>query len=119
MAQTVIWTNSSPEQMARNVQDYQARVIVAIKALAQYFAVKMQGEMRQNAPWEDRTGRARGGLFTLVDDTAATAVTIYLSHTMSYGLWLEIADGGYYAIIMRTIRQNWPEIQRQLTALLS
>lgn len=110
-----------PTRMAQNVTAYGDKVQVAIRALAEFIATKLQNEARQNAPWTDRTGNARSGLFGVVDDAAKDLVTIYLSHghTIFYGMFLELSNGGKYAIIEPTIEANLPEIKRMLNDLLS
>jgi len=116
----IYWTRP-PSVLARNVQMYGVKLHVAIKALADYFAQKMQDEARQMARWEDRTGNARSGLFAATEAAATDLVTIYLSHghTVYYGVFLELCNGGRYAIILPTIQRNLPEIERQLKRLLS
>jgi len=77
----------------------------------------MQNDARNNAPWTDRTGNARSGLFgTAEADFARHVVTIYLSHgaLINYGVYLELAHGGRYAIIMRTVESHLPELQSML-----
>jgi len=109
-----------PSVLAKNVQLYGVKLHVAIKALADFFAQKMQGESRQGAPWEDRTGAARTGLFAVAEQAATDLVTIYLSHshTVYYGVFLELCNGGKYSVILPTIQRNLPEIERQLKKLL-
>jgi hypothetical protein len=115
----VVWIEP-PEKMARALEKYGERVLAAVRAVAEYIATKMQDESRRNAPWQDRTGNARSGLFGAVEQEAAEAiVTIYLSHghTVYYGQFLELAHGQKYAIIMPTIEANLPELKRMLDEL--
>jgi len=116
----IIWI-VPPKELGRAMERYGARAIAAIKTLADFFAQKMQDEMRRNARWQDRTGNARSGLFSIAALAAADAVAIYLSHghTVEYGKWLELANGGKYAIIMPTLRRNIPEIESALKRLLA
>ena len=72
---------------------------------------------KQNAPWTDRTGNARSGIFgTAERDVAQRIVTIYLSHgaTLDYGQYLELSNGGRYAVIMRTIEGHLPALNAML-----
>lgn len=113
------WT-TPPQRMATNIDQYGERVIVAVKALADYFAQRIQDDMRTNAPWQDRTGNARSGLFSVAEMASRDVVALYLSHghTIEYGKWLEVAHAGRYAVVMPTLEKWMPEIERQLTALL-
>lgn len=115
----VVWVEP-PEKLAAAIAAYGAKVLVAVHAVAEYIATKMQNESRRNAPWHDRTGNARSGLFSVVEKEAAEAVvTIYLSHghTVEYGKYLELAMGQKYAIVMPTIQANLPELKRMLDEL--
>jgi hypothetical protein len=125
----VIWVKP-PDGLARAVEEYGRKALDAVYAVAQFIAQKMQDESRQNAPWQDRTGNARTGLFGTVDkgdrnsagqfiSLSEQIVTIYLSHghTVFYGKFLELAHGGKYAIIMPTIEKNLPELKRLLDSL--
>jgi len=59
-----------------------------------------------------------------VDDRSAKDITVVsagkdtvllaLSHTMWYGKFLELSNGGRYAIIMSTIERNLPNLERSL-----
>ena len=106
-----------PEKLAAAFSRYGLAVVEAVVELAKYFAIRMQGEARMNAPWQDRTGNARSGLFGEVEfEAARQVVTIYLSHghTINYGLFLELAHGQRFAIIGPTIQANLPELKVML-----
>lgn len=118
MQMTFRW-RVSPSRLIRETERYGQRVMVAVRAVASYFSTLVQNEMRQHAIWQDRTGNARSGLFSAVDDAAADLVTIYLSHgfTVDYGKYLELSRGGRYAIIMPTIQRNIPVLQKLLDGI--
>lgn len=111
-----------PEQLAKAVELYGDRAILAVTAVAGRIATIMQNDARARAPWTDRTGNARTGLFgTAERDVAQRLVTIYLSHgaDIDYGKWLELANAGRYAVIMQTIETHLPELRAELDALFS
>lgn len=115
----IFWV-TPPKTLIPKVEQYGDRVLVAVHAVAQFMATKMQNHSRQNAPWTDRTGNARSGLFGVIDeDVARGIVAIYLSHghTIHYGVALELGYGGKYAIILPTIEQHLPELQRLLASI--
>lgn len=132
------WT-VSPDVIARGLDDYGERALVAVQAAANYWGQSVQDEARQNAPWEDRTGNARGGLFFAVDGFGLQPITgtvtpeatsemsdvavesgsqdtliITLAHTVFYGKYLETKNGGRYAIVMSTIEANLGSLERQI-----
>lgn len=106
-----------PAKLAQAIEQYGDKVLTALVAVAQRSADLMQNDACNNAPWTDRTGNARSGLFgTAEADFARHIVTIYLSHStiINYGVYLELAHGGRYAIIMRTVESHLPELQSML-----
>ena len=132
----------SPKVIAQGLDDYGEKAMVAIQAVANYWGQFIQDEARENAVWEDRTGNARGGLFFAVDGFGLSPLTgevtpeaksemsdvamesgskdtliITLGHTVFYGKFLELSNGGRYAIIMSTIERNIPKLERMLQDL--
>ena len=63
-------------------------------------AEAMEDYARANAPWKDDTGAAREGLhgFTTTDGNQYSA-TISHGQDVEHAIWLELANGGRYAII--------------------
>lgn len=120
-AQTGIRWVVPPETLANAIERYGDRVITSVTAVAGRVAAEMANSARANAPWTDRTGNARTGLFgTAERDMAQKIVTIFLSHSpvLDYPIWLELANAGNYAILMRTIEAHLPELRAELDALL-
>ena len=107
-----------PEALARAIELYGERVLVAVQAVAGMIATRMEGDARGSAPWTDRTGNARSGLFGTAE-AAQKLVVIYLSHgpDIGYGVWLELAHGGNFQVIMPTIERHLPEIHAELQAI--
>ncbi len=100
------------------LKEYNRRVHAAIVATADRRSQIMQDDARRTAPWTDRTGNARQGLFgTKEDEGLGKSVKIFLAHTMDYGLWLEVAHGGKYKIIWPTIAANLKPLLADLKAI--
>jgi hypothetical protein len=72
---------------------------------------------QSNAPWEDQTGAARAGLSADVGMDGLNVV-ISLSHSVDYGVYLELKDNGKYAIIMPTLEALGPKILRDAGAVV-
>jgi hypothetical protein len=133
----------SPRHLAREIDRYGTRILVAVHAVAVYVGQQMQDQARGGAPWTDRTGNARSGLFFAVDgfglnpvvgqvssgpqsqatDTASVSgdkdrLVIVLSHTVYYGKYLELSNGGKYAVVMSTVERNVGVLERMLRDLL-
>lgn len=81
-------------------------------------AAEMEQWGKDNAPWRDVTGAARAGLSAEVETNPGTIGTIRFKHGVPHGLWLEIANGGRYAIVTKVIDHFapvvWNDIQRMM-----
>lgn len=100
------------EEVTRNMKDWAKRQRGAGIALAQNWAGTLEGRAKENAPWRDRTGNARAGLYgsTELRGLMRNEVVIKLGHSMEYGVFLELARDGRYAILKPTIDAAVPEI---------
>lgn len=105
-----------PTYLADNLEKYGQKIHTAVRAVAEYWSQEVQNDMRTNAPWSDRTGNARSGLFAIVDELSSDVVEIYLSqgHTIDYGIFLELSHAGRYAIILPTIERTLPHLKQML-----
>ena len=137
------WVISPQQQLIPNIEAYGRRALVAVQAAANYWGTYIQNEARQRVDsehkWVTRTGAAQGGLFFAVDgfgfDPIIGTVTseaesqksdieivsgdkdtliITLGHTVYYGKWLEIMQGGTRGVVMSTIEQNLPMLESLL-----
>lgn len=105
-------TKAAPKQINRIIKATMARQGVVSTA-----------SMKTNAPWTDRTGAARAGLHTIPVNTRLANDNerheLILSHTVHYGIWLEIANSGHYQIIMPEVRKAGKEVMEALTDIFS
>jgi len=109
--------STPPSELATAIERYGDRVLTAVAGIAQYVATQMQNQAKADAPWTDRTGNARTGIFgTSEADFSSRIVTIYLSHsaTLTYPLFLEIGNSGKYAVIMRTMESHYEPLMQML-----
>ena len=107
----------TPRQ-AWNVRAYQVVVQRAVFNLLEMWSAKIEAEMKQDALWKDRTGNARQSLasfaFTMPDGTPV----LVAKQQMEYGLWLEIGNGGRYAIVMPTLEFYYGQVMDSVRELL-
>lgn len=108
-----------PTYLADHLEQYGEKIYIAVMAVAGMWSQDVQNEMRINAPWSDRTGNARSGLFAAVEEVTKELITIYLSqgHTIDYGIFLELSHGGRYAIIMPTLERKLPRLIQMLNEI--
>lgn len=82
-----------------------------------YWAQETENAMRKNAHWTDRSGAARRGLFHDMERSANT-ITARFGHTVDYGQFLELSNGGKYAIVMPTVQAMLPKLEEKLAKVL-
>jgi hypothetical protein len=93
------------------------QIMAAAYLTAQRSAPDVESYMKTEAPWTDQTGNARSGLFARAFKEGST-VGIDLSHSVAYGIWLEVRFSGRYAIIEPTIEAMGPVVMRRYERLL-
>ena len=113
---TLVWT-VPPSVLQKGIGDYAKRLLNAVFDLAQFFSARIEAYAKQHAPWQDQTGNARQGLTARAFRTA-TAVTIVLFHSMSYGIWLEVKNAGRFAIILKTLEAHYAPYMRAIEGLM-
>ena len=142
MASQVYWVKP-PSTLVNPLKQYREKALVAIYAAAGYVGQQMQDSARRRAIWDDRTGNARSGLFFAVDGFGLAPIigqtgkmdfglktkaagegaiisgttdrlVLALSHTMWYGQYLELSNGGRFAIIMSTMEAHLPRLESLL-----
>lgn len=124
---------------------HERRMLDATRAILESWGDQAQLYMRADAPWSDRTGRARYGdqarmvqpqqqaldlaqLAATRDERGLAWVPIHpasiydggmiaLISDAPYGIYLETARGAAYAIIMPTVAQRGPQLLAQLREL--
>ena len=86
------------------------RVPAALYALGEHYARRGEAEMKPKsaARWKDFTSHARQGLFGAVRQ-AVMAIFVRFAHTMDYGVFLELANSGKYAVLKPTVERLAPE----------
>lgn len=104
-------------QLRRNLATLPERIDRRIGVIVDRNAAWGQGYARSNAPWTDDTSAARNGLFAFPQSTGGHH-EITISHSVHYGIWLEIANSGKYQIILPTVRATGEHLMRDLKRLM-
>ena len=113
----IVW-RPSPEGLATRVQELGGLLRTRVAAWAARSAAHLEAQAKTDAPWTDRTGAARNGLHGS-SDASGDGVEIALAHGVDYGVWLELAHQGRFAIILRTLQAEGPAIFGDLHGLLA
>lgn len=77
--------------------------------------------MKENAPWQDRTGDARKGLHVEEKESPGVLTELVFSHgeDVPYAVWLEIAHAGQYAIIAPAIDYWGPKLMQDIQRIVN
>lgn len=107
--------NMDLSQLFKAFED--ARVLAALRVYAETQAEVLEGEMKQNRPWTDRTGDARKRLTGYVTEIPK-GYRINLAHGVTYGIFLELAMEKRFAILEPTVRLRGPAVVQGMKELL-
>lgn len=113
----LVWLKP-PSALGAEAVRYGERVRQAVLLVAQLIADTAESRAKAEAPWTDRTGHARGGLTGYAEAAARDLVSVYLYHKAEYGVFLELARGGPYRIILPTLEGLYGEVMAKLRAVL-
>ncbi len=125
----VFWDAAPEEVLFKLTTDYGDRIRREVRERMLIWAEIVRDFMVENAPWQDRSGKARAGLDTDVGGNQHGSWLI-LFHKVPYGVYLEgfnpdtqapMAAAGRWAIIEPTIdimapliwNDIWKEFQRK------
>jgi len=106
------------DDLTPNMAVFGPALLKAINTVMFANAPRVQSYARHNAPWTDRTGNARNGLFAKSRKSGSTyAIDLY--HTVPYGIWLEVRWSGRYQIIRPTIDIEGTRIMSQIKGIIA
>lgn len=115
-ANRIVWVR---DDITPNLRDLPSKIRQQISREFADEAPQVQSYAQRNAPWKDRTGDARAGLKAeFVGDRFIERQAIRVSHSVPYGIFLEVRNGGQYAIIVPTIIAEGDRIMGDMAGLL-
>lgn len=107
----------SDKRLMKNVRTFDNRLRAAVAAVTDRRAAETQVWLRRNAPWTDRTGVARQGLFAIANH-GKTFEEIFMAYSVTYGIWLEVANDRRFAIISPAIRIHGEALMKDMKFLI-
>lgn len=115
MARKGIFTFDS---LTPSLQRLLPRVDAAVDIVFDSYEAVAETYARTQAPWTDRTGNARAGLFAHHDSEEMVVHRLTIYGTMHYTYWLEVRHSGRYAIIGPTLVHIAPKLAADLAAAI-
>lgn len=95
------WETKPTDVFPQAYENYTKTIMTTGRRVANDRAKEAAAWMKQNAPWEDQTGRARAGLAVDVLDLPGVIAELVFHHDpdLEYPIFLETKFGGRDAII--------------------
>jgi hypothetical protein len=87
----------------------------AVEDVLEFYRDQVEQWMKESAPWEDQTGDARDGLTAEVE-RRGSEFSLYVYHTVDYGIWLEVRWNGRYAILTPAVEHWGPFLMHEMEA---
>lgn len=103
--------------LRKNLSTVSSRINRNVSAVMDYNAGYTTSWLKSNAPWTDDTSAARTGLVTLPFNFG-TQHELLMAYSVSYGIWLEVANSGRYAVITPAMRIVGEKIMRDMQTLI-
>ena len=114
MSVAIKW-NGSLEKLSNNITKWDAKTREKIDNMAHQIAAEGRAYQIANAPWTDRTGRARRFMRGYVTkEKHRTIITFSHGQPIYYGVYLELKNGGRFAIVRPTTMKFADETMRRL-----
>ncbi len=105
------------EMLLNNINRYEQSLMRSVAEISEHYAMMMEAYAKAYAPWNDRTGQARAGLFGRVREEGSFLYT-GVAHTVHYGVYLELGMHGRYAILKPTRDQFAPKYFKEIRTLV-
>ena len=103
--------------LSKRLRTFAGRVNRQVGVLMNYEAGYAESWLKTNAPWHDDTGAARSGLKTMAF-SQGNKHEILMSYSVYYGIWLEVAHSGKWAVIVPGMRIIGNKVMNDIQALI-
>lgn len=114
MVQVKLTWKKSPDELGASIRAFGGKLNANVYRGMQQLEGEITAYAQANAPWQDQTGQARATLHATIAGAARTVTTLYLSHGMPYGKYLELCNGGRFGIISQTMIAFYPKAMQIL-----
>ena len=111
------WDAKPSDLFEREVAKYADTIRKELDNLAFAWQSVIEDYMKINAPWKDRSSNARQGLNVTIEKSKDRTELI-LAHGVEYGIYLELAHSGVWAIINPTLDLFGPRVWDSVLEIL-
>jgi hypothetical protein len=107
----IIFTNLA--EIKGNINKFADKLPEVAEQIVDANFIKMTGYAQDNAPWTDRTGDARRSI-DYRNLSTKEKLAFYLYIGVTYGIYLELSNGGKYRILQPTFTIHENELIKDL-----
>jgi len=104
-------------RLRNNIKTFGNRLNKNVSAVMDYNSGYATGWLKSKAPWHDDTGSARSGLVA-IPFSAGSKHELLMAYSVTYGIWLEVANSGQWAIITPGMRVIGAKIMNDMQHLI-
>jgi len=104
-------------RLRNNIKTFGNRLNKNVSAVMDYNSGYATGWLKSKAPWHDDTGAARSGLVA-IPFSAGSKHELLMAYSVTYGIWLEVANSGQWAIITPGMRVIGAKIMNDMQHLI-
>lgn len=114
------WSKRPSDAFEEASREYADQIDKSVARIVARFKPQIENHMSAEAPWEDRTGNARQALFANIERVIRKSIAIDFGHGhgIEYGIYLEFANAGKYAIVGPTFDKFAPKIWAEIETML-
>lgn len=95
----------SLDRVVRNVGTLKGTVKQRARAGMDLQAGRVENRAKRTRPWTDRTGNARRSIYGRPFETP-NSIGLYTGIGVDYGVYLEVSNGGKYAVVWNSVTQE-------------
>lgn len=103
------WQDDPVDVFSQMVDEYVLDIRAVIQAVMLRFEPEIEAWMKENAGWNDQTGNLRQTLYSLFY-SAPDDFFLIADYKLWYGVFLELANAGRYAVVAPAIDTFAPRI---------
>jgi len=104
-------------QVLNNLDRWYQKKMAGVQGVGMIIAAEAAKKSKANRPWKDQTHHAKQGLYGKVRKED-TKFIIEHGHRVDYGVWLELAKDGKYAILEKTLNELKPEFLSRVKQIM-
>ena len=117
VATQFVWVQDPESTLSLGIDEYQVALKAGVQLVMTTMAAQVQSYAQSTHRWSNVTGAAEAGL-NAGTIQLTNAIGLFLQHAVYYGIYLELAHGGVWAVISPTLEAYYAKIMAAIQALM-